>query len=121
LSVYEKTGVSENGESVTILYARSRETQQSLLSIGVDKRGDPRLSNKEQQTFSTEGDSPFSSFQPSLKITGIFVDRFFHKFTFQDLADKYEINRHTASSIYHNAVNRVIGVPQRSEPRDWGP
>jgi len=41
LSVYEKTVTKKNGETITILFARSREPQQSMLSIGVDSRGDP--------------------------------------------------------------------------------
>jgi len=110
LSVYEKTGVSENGETVTILFARSRELQQSMLSIGVDNRGDPRQSTKEQQAFSTENENPFTSFKPSLKQTGIFVDRFFYNSSYTDLAVKYSMSKQTAIKTYHNAVNRVLAV-----------
>jgi len=63
-----------------------------MLSIGEDKRADPRLIDREQQAFSTENDSPFSSFKPELKQTGIFVDRFFHKLSYEDLAVKYEMS-----------------------------
>jgi hypothetical protein len=110
LSVFEKTGVSQNGELVTILFARSREDQRSMLSIGVDNRGDPRLSDKEQQAFSTENESPFSSFKPTLKQTGIFVDRFFHNSSYADLAVKYDMTADTARKTYHNAINRVLAV-----------
>jgi hypothetical protein len=119
LSVYEKTGVSENGESVTILYARSRETQQSMLSIGVDNRGDPRVSNKEQAAFSSENDSPFASFQPSLKITGIFIDKFFSNLSYADLAVKYDMSKQTAIKTYYNAVNRVLGVLEAMDRKEF--
>lgn len=39
LSVYEKTVTKENGQRVSIVFARSREDQRSMLSIGEDKWG----------------------------------------------------------------------------------
>jgi hypothetical protein len=110
LSVFEKTVTKENGQRVSIVFARSREAQQTMLSSGKNKRGDPRLSNKEQQAFSTENASPFSSFQPNLKQTGIFVDRFFNQFTYKDLAVKYDMSATTARKTYFNAVNRILAV-----------
>jgi len=110
LSVFEKTFTRENGEKVSIVFARSRETQQSMLSIGVDKTGDPRLSTKEAQAFSTENESPFASFEPKLKQTGIFIDRFFHNFSYDDLAVKYDISRDAAIKIYHAATKRLLEV-----------
>jgi len=88
LTIFEKTAINSKGEKVTIIFAQSREMQQSTLSIGVDKSGDPRLSNKEQQVFSTENDKPFRNFEPKLKQTGIFVDRFFHNCSYANLAKK---------------------------------
>ena len=81
-----------------------------MLSIGVDKRGDPRLSTKEAQAFSTENDNPFASFKPKLKQTGIFIDRFFHNATYKDLAVKYDISRDAAIKIYHAATKRLLIV-----------
>jgi len=110
LSVFEKTVSKETGETVTVLFARSREMQQSMLSIGVDSRGDHRLSTKDQQAFSTENENPFADFKPSLKQTGIFVDRFFHGFSYTDLAEKYDMTTDTARKTYHNSINRVLAV-----------
>jgi hypothetical protein len=110
LSVYEKSVTKENGQRVSIVFARSREAQQTMLSSGKDKRGDPRLSNIEQQAFSTENGTPFSSFKPELKQTGLFIDRFFHNFTYKDLAVKYDMSATTARKTYFNAVNRLIEV-----------
>jgi hypothetical protein len=81
-----------------------------MLSIGVDSRGDPRQSTKEQQAFSTENENPFASFKPSLKQTGIFVDRFFHNFNYDDLAVKYDMTVDTARKTYHNSIKRVLAV-----------
>ena len=49
LTVFEKTAINSKGEKISIVFARSREMQQSMLSVGVDDSGDSRLSNKEQQ------------------------------------------------------------------------
>jgi len=118
LTVFEKTAINSRGEKVTILFARSREMQQSTLSIGVDKSGDPRLSNKEQQAFSTENDKPFRSFEPKLKQTGIFVDRFFHNFSYADLAKKYDMTAKNAKGTFHNSINRVLAVIEAMDDTD---
>jgi hypothetical protein len=81
-----------------------------MLSIGVDNLGDSQISNKEQQAFSTENETPFSSFKPTLKQTGIFVDRFFHNFTYKDLSTKYEMCVSTARKTFFNAANRILAV-----------
>jgi hypothetical protein len=81
-----------------------------MLSIGVDSRGDSRLSSREQQAFSTENESPFAEFKPSLKQTGIFIDRFFHAFSYSDLAKKYDMSVNTARKTYHNSIKRVLSV-----------
>jgi hypothetical protein len=110
LTVYEKTATLKTGERVSIVFARSRETQQSSLSIGVDKRGDVRLSNKEAEAFSTDNENPFAGFNPQLKQTGIFIDRFFHKSSYSDLAVKYDVNEYDAIKIYHAAGKRLRQV-----------
>jgi len=125
LSVFEKSFTKPSGEKISIVFAKGkREYSQSTLSIGLDDRQeDLRLSNKEQQAFSTENENPFSSFQPSLKQTGIFVDRFFNKFSYEDLATKYDMDKKNAIRTYHNALNRVIVVleamDQGTKTRKW--
>ena len=110
LDVFEKTGINENGEVVQIVYARSRETQQSMLSIGVDNRGDPSQSTAEQQAFSTENENPFAGFKPRMKQTGIFIDRFFYGSSYEDLAVKYDMTAENAWKTYYNAVKRLREV-----------
>jgi hypothetical protein len=52
----------------------------------------------------------FASFKPNLKQTGIFVDRFFHNFNYDDLAVKYDMTADTARKTYHNSIKRVLAV-----------
>ena len=77
---------------------------------GWTDRGDPRLTGEEQAAFSTENENPFASFKPRLKQTGIFIDRFFHGSSYEDLAVKYDMTAENARKTYHNAVNRLREV-----------
>jgi hypothetical protein len=70
----------------------------------------PVLTNIEQVAFSTENNSAFAAFQPKLKETGIFIDRFFHRFSYKDLAIKYETSASNAIKLYHHAVTRILEV-----------
>jgi hypothetical protein len=72
----------------------------------------PEIDLDADPAFSTENESPFRSFEPRFKQTGIFIDRFFQKFSYEDLAVKYEITEHDAIKVYHKAVNRVLDVLQ---------
>ena len=101
--MYEKSYTDENGQTVSIIYSRSREAPLCLLPE-IDVDADP--------AFSTENATPFSTFNPDLKQTGIFIDRFFHKFSYKDLAVKYETSPYTARTTYHNAVKRIKDVLQ---------
>ena len=90
--------------------ARSQETQQSMLSIGVGKAGAPSQSAKEAQAFSTENESAFFAFNPQLKQTGVFINRFFNKASYKDLAVKYDTTVSTARKTYHNTLKRLADV-----------
>lgn len=83
---------------------------QSVLSRRETDEGQPVLTNIEQTAFSTENKSPFAAFQPKLKETGIFVDRFFHKFSYKDLAVKYDTTASSSIKLYHHAVTRILEV-----------
>ncbi len=105
LTVYEKG----QGDTVTV-YPRSREEHRSTLSAGEDKRGDPRLSSKETMAFSTEAENPFRSYVPNFKQTGIFIDRFFGKRSYADLAAKYEVSERSAHKIYYAGVQKLLAI-----------
>ena len=105
LTVFEKSFTDEKGEPITILFPRSREFPQSALLTE-----DGKTPEKVEAAFSTEGDSPFAGFDPGHKQTGVFIDRFFHRFSYEDLAIKYDMSPSNARKTYHNAKNRVRQV-----------
>jgi hypothetical protein len=45
-----------------------------------------------------------------LKQTGIFIDRFFHGWSYEDLAVKYDVSVDVAQRRYYNAVQRLQAV-----------
>ena len=106
LSVYEKTFKRKNGETVSIIYARSREIPET----GLMQKFTGEPARKSLEVFSTENDSPFAGFNPHLKQTGIFIDRFFNKASYDDLAVKYNVTPHAAIKIYYAASRRLFEV-----------
>jgi hypothetical protein len=64
----------------------------------------------DQKVFSTDAANPFSEFNPHLKQTGIFVDRFFNGLSYDDLAVKYDMTVDNAQSTYRNAMDRVLEI-----------
>lgn len=67
-------------------------------------RPNPR---RKQQVFSTEAESPFAHFDPEHKKAGLFKDRYFLGFSFEDLSVKYEISIKTAKETYNKAERRI--------------
>jgi hypothetical protein len=111
LTVFEKTGVGENGEEITIIFARSREIPESML---------PKISDKTDElidVFTTKAESPFAGFNPDLKRTGVFIDRFFNKWSYEDLAVKYDPTVKGARDLYHLAVKRLLDVVKALDGR----
>lgn len=90
-----------------IVHGDHREVNQSHLE-SLDQDGDGTKIVDEY--LNTLSESPFRHFDPSLKITGIFIDRFFYKWSYADIATKYEVKASSARGLYHHAVNRVFEV-----------
>jgi DNA-directed RNA polymerase specialized sigma24 family protein len=106
LAVFEKSYTDpETGQTTTILFSRSRELPESDLP-----QDDGKTASEYPKAFSTENENPFAGFTPNLKQTGIFVDRFFHGFSYADLATKYEMSKDTARKTYHNAIKRLLEI-----------
>lgn len=118
LSVWTKKTVDKNGREIEIIYSRSRERPQSSLSQGEDNRGRAALTNREQIAFSTENESPFTSFQPQLLQTGIFIDRFFRKMSYEDLSMKYELSESDCIKRFSYAVKRLYEILEALDKRD---
>jgi len=105
LNTWEKTITKSNGEEVTVMVSHRELTEADLFKEGGDEDHVDKLT-----PFNTEAESPFLSGGPdtSMKMTGIFIDRFFNRMTFKDLAVKYDCkNRGHAWHIYKDAVNRL--------------
>jgi hypothetical protein len=105
LTVFEKSHTDAEGRTTTILFSRYREMPESDL-LQDPETGGPA----DQKVFSTDAENPFSEFNPHLKQTGIFVDRFFHGFDWEDLSVKYSMTVVTAQSTYRNAMDRVLEI-----------
>lgn len=62
-----------------------------------------------QKVFSDQHPSPFvDAINTDLKQTGVFIDRFFYRMSFKDLAEKYEMTEPSASTLYRKAQNRIL-------------
>lgn len=75
----------------------------------------PRISPKTDaplDVFTTEADSPFAGFNPDLKQTGVCIDRFFNKWSYEDLAVKYDPTAAGARKIYQAPLKRLQVVPE---------
>jgi len=105
---WEKTFKKSKGEMITITVGKKEIRETDLLDENKEgKRDKPDKLN----VFSTENDNPFLSQAPDTraKQTGIFIDRFFNKMKFEDLAVKYDLDsRGTAKNHYQEAVHRLL-------------
>jgi len=110
LTAFQKNAIGKHGEEIRIAMPRSRELQRSSLSIGHDSRGDPRLSSKEAQAFSTENENPFRHYTPNHKQTSVFIKRFFGQWSYEDIAQVHDITPHAAMKLYHAASKRLLAV-----------
>jgi hypothetical protein len=64
--------------------------------------------DSDDKIFSTELESPFKSFSPRLKTTGIFIHRFFLRDSFKDIAQMFGISESGARVLYSNAVQKIL-------------
>jgi len=104
--VFEKSCTDKNGKRVTIVFSNYKVSSESAITQEYDKSGKPD-NKKTQQAFSTENESAFSSFEPGLKTTGVFRDRFFFGFSYEDLGVKYDISVDAARKTYHHGEQRI--------------
>lgn len=105
-AVFEKTYTNEEGQQISIIYSRPREF--NLSSFQQEGDTDKNRPNKLAMAFSTENDSPFSHFEPNLKQTKLFVDKFFFKVSVEDLSVKYDMSHQKVYEYYKQAKRRVL-------------
>jgi len=107
--VYEKTYQDPlTGRMVTVIYpANRKEIRQS--TAGVDEDANP--------AFAAEMPGPFRHFDPQLKMTGVFVDRFFRKLAYEDLAVKYGLTENAVAGVYRKSVERLFVILRYMDQR----
>ena len=93
-----------------MLYPRSRETHRSTLSTGHDKGGDPHLSSKEAEAFSTENENPFRHYESNHKQTSVFIKRFFFGWSYEDIAQAHDVSIDAARKLYYAGVQKLLSV-----------
>jgi DNA-directed RNA polymerase specialized sigma24 family protein len=113
--IFEKTVTTKEGETITIMYSGLWKEENEACRVGeyhdVRPGQEGKPSNPDQAIMSTEAESPFADFKPTLKQTGIFIDRFFRGWSYEDLAVKYGLkSRVVACQIYNQAARRVLEV-----------
>jgi len=107
-AVYEKTYTNEEGQQISIIYSRPKEFNLSTFKNEGDT--DKNRQNKIEQAFSTENESAFAHFEPSLKQTRLFIDKFFHKLSIEDLSIKYELSEKKIYEYYAQAKRRLFDI-----------
>ncbi len=105
---WEKTVKKSNGQEISIMLSHGEIPEADILKGYGGEEDHP---DKLKGIFSTENENPFLSQGPDTraKQTGIFIDRFFNKMKFEDLAIKYDLDsRQTAKNHYQDAVHRLL-------------
>jgi hypothetical protein len=116
--IFEKTVTTKEGETITIMYSGLWKKENEACRVGeyhdVRPGQEGKPSKPDQAIMSTEAESPFADFKPTLKQTGIFIDRFFRGWSYKDLAVEYSLKSpQGASHIYNQAVRRILEVLER--------
>ena len=107
-AVFEKTYTDEAGQTISVIYSRPKEF--NLSSFQREGDTDKNRPNKLEKAFSTENESAFAHFTPNLKQTRLFIDRFFFKFTIEDVATKYDLSVQKAYEAYAQARKRIFDI-----------
>jgi len=106
--VYEKTFTDQAGQTISVIYSRPREINFSAFKREGDT--DKNRPNKLEMALSSENESAFSSFEPSLKQTRLFIDKFFHKLSVEDLSVKYEMSQQKVHEYYAQSKRRIFNI-----------
>jgi hypothetical protein len=101
--LYERGESFERGGVIYPLH------KQIPISVCLKESEDGRkTANEEEKILSNQLESPFRHFEPGLKMTGIFIQRFFFRKKFKDIAEIYEISQSNARQIYSNALKIIL-------------
>jgi len=107
-AVYEKCYTNDAGQQISIVYSRPKEFNFSTFQREGDT--DKNKQNKFEMALSTENESAFASFEPNLKQTRLFIDKFFKKMSIEDLSVKYDMKPDKVHEYYAQAKRRVFDI-----------
>ncbi|BBO92046.1 sigma-70 family RNA polymerase sigma factor [Desulfosarcina ovata] len=96
---FEPISKDENGREIHILKPSYKQTH---LSTYLTERPEHVLDE-----LATESESPFIGVDYRNKQTGVFIDRFFRGWTYDELAEKYDCTPNVAHSHYCKAVAKL--------------
>ena len=106
------------GNNAILLYPKHNEINESALSTFTFENG--KSSFNIRRIFSDGNGSPFlSAVEPQLTQTGIFVDRFFFRKGFAEIAKKYDISEGAASKMYAKAKNKLLKTVKAMDRVDF--
>ena len=101
--LYEKGECFERGG---VLYPLHKQIPFSVCMKESDNG--KNVANDEEKLLSDELESPFISFEPKLKTTGVFINRFFLRKSHKEIAQIYGISAKNAETLYRNAVKILL-------------
>ena len=101
-AVIERKATDEAGRAITIVLPKHRHVPFSVaFGTRENKTGAGHME------LSTESRPAWAQTDFKNRQTSIFVDRFFGGFSFDDLAEKYDLTKSNAQSHYYNAIERL--------------
>ena len=93
--------------SLVILYPMSKHIRESEIVDEYSEKEGSFRNRQSEQAFSMENRF-IDSGTITLKQTGIFIDRFFYRMSYADLALKYESTKSGIAKLYVNAKQRLL-------------
>jgi hypothetical protein len=97
-------------EVAGVLYPAHGHIQMSHMFSRGSKDGDGRPNREGEQILSNDRGKPFKEFNPNLVKTGIFIQRFFFKQPFKDIAVMYDFSVDGARCHYSKALEKILKV-----------
>lgn len=113
---YEKNMRSENGKDALQIKSKNYRHEVNATNLAQDKKilsGD----NKKSDPFNTDALSPFTDLKPSLGQTVVFVNRFFLRKSYEDIAEELNISVDTSVSMFRHAKDRMLEALKLSDER----
>ena len=78
------------------------------------------LKDYEADQFSTDDVVPWNLGGCNLRQTSVFIEHFFNKISYRELADRMESNEDTIESMYYRALERIDAIIKVIDSRDEG-